>query len=62
MPIVYAQHKLQSLHELRLRDYTLIGCAVVNGDEDAADKAGMKHVRNVREEILRKIEADAKFQ
>lgn len=58
MPVVYAQHKLPLLQKLRLRDYELIGRAVVDGDEDAADAAGMKHVKNVREEILLKIRTD----
>lgn len=59
MPIVYAQHRFASLQKLRLRDYMRIGGAVMDGDEDAADAAGVDHVRNVREAILRKIEADA---
>lgn len=56
MPIVYAQHRFPSLQELRLRDYVLMGGAVVDGDEDAADAAGGKHVRNVRDEILRRAD------
>ncbi|WP_313311633.1 GntR family transcriptional regulator [Pulveribacter sp.] len=59
MPIVYAQHRFASLQKLRLRDYRQIGAAVMDGDQDAADAAGMQHVRNVREEILRKIGGDA---
>ena len=31
----------------------------MEGDQDAADAAGVQHVRNVREEILRKIGAGA---
>ncbi len=59
MPIVYAQHRFASLQKLRLRDYMRIGAAVMDGDEEGADTAGVDHVRNVREAILRKIEADA---
>lgn len=55
MPIVYAQQRLASLQKLRLRDYRAIGQAVAQGEEDAADEAGMAHVRHVREEILRKV-------
>jgi DNA-binding GntR family transcriptional regulator len=58
MPIVYAQHKFASLQKLRLRDYVLMGRAVLDADEDGADIAGMNHVRNVREEIMRKIAAE----
>ena len=53
MPIVYAQHRLASLHKLRVRDYPVIGKAVIAGDPEAADAAAMEHVRNVRGEILR---------
>jgi DNA-binding FadR family transcriptional regulator len=54
MPIVYAQQRLAGLQKLRLRDYRLIAKAVLAGDEDAADAAGMAHVRNVRELIVQK--------
>ena len=53
MPIVYAQHRLTGLQNIRLRDYLVIGQAILEGDEVAADTAGATHVRNVREEILR---------
>ena len=56
MPVVYAQHRLTALQKLRLRDYREIGDAVLAADEVAADAAGMAHVRNVREEILRKFQ------
>lgn len=55
MPIVHAQQRLGSLQKLRLRDYRAIGQAVAQGEEDAADEAGMAHVRHVREEILRTV-------
>lgn len=55
MPIVYAQHRVGNLQKLRLRDYQLISKAVLQGDEDGADKAGGAHVRNVRKEILRSL-------
>ncbi len=57
MPVVYAQYKLFSLQKLRLRDYALMGQAVIKADEDAADAAGSDHVHHVREEIRRKIDA-----
>lgn len=60
MPIVYAQHKFSSLQKLRLRDYAAIGRAVIDADEDAGDAAGIIHVRNVREEIIRKIDAESR--
>lgn len=56
MPIVYAQHRLTGLQKLRLRDYLNIGKAILEGDEVGADTAGVTHVRNVREEILRAID------
>jgi DNA-binding GntR family transcriptional regulator len=55
MPIVYAQHRLTGLQKLRLRDYLVIGKAILQGDEVGAETAGTTHVRNVREEILRAI-------
>ena len=57
MPIVYAQHRLSMLQKIRLRDYHAMGRAVLDGDELAADEAGMAHVRNVREEIFLKLNA-----
>lgn len=54
MPIVYAQHRLAGLQKLRLRDYRIIGKAVIAGDADAAEAAGVAHVLNVRELILQK--------
>lgn len=51
MPIVYAQHRLPSLLKLRLKDYRRIAAAVVAGDAEAADNAGIVHVRNVRDAI-----------
>jgi DNA-binding GntR family transcriptional regulator len=58
MPIVYAQHRLAGLQKLRLRDYRAIATAVLDGDEDGADEAGMAHVRNVRALLLRKVDED----
>jgi len=52
MPIVYAQHRLVGLQKLRLRDYRAIVAAVADGEADAADAAGMAHVRNVRDLVL----------
>ena len=56
MPIVYAQHRLTGLQKIRLRDYLIIGKAILDGDEAGADTAGVTHVRNVRVEILRGID------
>lgn len=56
MPIVYAQHRLTGLQKIRLRDYLVIGKAILEGDEVGADTAGATHVRNVREEILRAMD------
>lgn len=54
MPIVHAQHRVASLQKLRLDDYRRIGAAVLAGQEEAADAAGMAHVRHVRNEILQR--------
>lgn len=41
-----------------MRDYRAMCEAVLQGDEDAADAAGMQHVRNVREAIEAAIASD----
>jgi DNA-binding GntR family transcriptional regulator len=56
MPVVYAQHALPALQKIRLRDYAAIERAVAAGDEVAADARGMEHVRNVRQEILGRLQ------
>jgi DNA-binding GntR family transcriptional regulator len=56
MPIVYAQHRLTGLQKMRLKDYLIIGKAILEGDEVGADTAGATHVRNVRAEIIRAID------
>ena len=56
MPIVYAQHRLTGLQKIRMRDYLIIGKAIIDGNEVGADTAGITHVRNVREAILRAID------
>lgn len=53
MPVVYAQHRPASLQKVRMRDYQRMCDAVLRGDAQAADEAGMAHVRNVREAIVR---------
>lgn len=53
MPIVYAQHRPAALQQVRMRDYQAMCDAILAGDEAAADAAGMQHVRNVREVIVR---------
>ena len=57
MPIVYAQHRPSTLQKVRMRDYQAICDAVLRGDAQAADAAGMAHVQNVREAIVRQLAA-----
>lgn len=57
MPIVYAQHRPATLQQVRMRDYQAMGQAILKGDAEAADAAGMQHVRNVRAAILRRLGA-----
>lgn len=57
MPIVLAQHRLPGLQQLRVRDYRKIATAVVAGQAEAADAAGMAHVQHVREQIVRVMDA-----
>ncbi len=52
MPIVYAQHRPAALQQVRMRDYKAMCQAVLAGDENGADAAGMAHVRHVRESIV----------
>ena len=52
MPIVYAQRALPGLSKMRLEDYRTIAKAVLEGNEDAADVAGVSHVANIRSVIL----------
>lgn len=51
MPIVHAQHRLASLQQMRFADYRRIATAVLTGDPDRAEAAGMAHVQNVRQAI-----------
>jgi DNA-binding GntR family transcriptional regulator len=51
MPIVYAQYRLPSLQQLRLRDYVRIAAAVLANDVDKAEALGREHVQNVRASI-----------
>ena len=53
MPIVYAQYRPSTLQKVRMQDYQNICEEVLAGRASAADKAGMKHVQNVREAIAR---------
>ncbi len=55
MPIVYAQHRPATLQQVRMRDYQAMCQAILAGDEAAADAAGMQHVRNVRQAIVRRL-------
>jgi DNA-binding FadR family transcriptional regulator len=59
MPIVYAQHRMEGLQQIRMSDYANICTAVLAGDADRADAAGMQHVRNVQLELLRTASAAA---
>ncbi|WP_029049886.1 GntR family transcriptional regulator [Cupriavidus sp. amp6] len=52
MPIVHAQHRLASLRKMRLDDYRHIATAVLAGDPETAEAAGVAHVQNVRHAIL----------
>ncbi len=42
-----------------MHDYQAMCQAILKGDEQAADAAGMQHVRNVREAIVRRLGAPA---
>ena len=55
MPIVYAQHRPASLQKVRMTDYQTICEAVLRGDSQAADQAGMEHVKHVREAISQEL-------
>lgn len=55
MPIVYAQHRPSTLQQVRFRDYQAMCDAVLRGDAQAADEAGMAHVRNVRATIVDRL-------
>jgi DNA-binding GntR family transcriptional regulator len=59
MPIVYAQHRPSALQKVRMRDYQAMCDAVLRGDAQAADEAGMAHVRNVRAAIVRPLSGGA---
>ena len=55
MPVVYAQHRPSSLQQVRMRDYQAVCEAVLRGDADAADAAGLAHVQHVREAIVHSL-------
>lgn len=55
MPIVYAQHRPTSLQQVRMVDYQSMCKAVLRGDAQAADQAGMAHVQHVREAIVQQL-------
>lgn len=52
IPIIYAQQQVPALQNIRLTDYKHITSAVLEGDAEAADKAGARHVQNVRNALL----------
>ena len=53
MPIVYAQYRPATLQNMRMRDYQLMCEAILRGEAAAADQAGIAHVQNVRDAIIR---------
>ena len=55
MPVVYAQHRPSTLQQVRMRDYQAVCEAVLRGDADAADAAGLAHVQHVREAIVHSL-------
>lgn len=55
MPVVYAQHRPATLQTVRMRDYQAICDAVLRGNEQAADEAGIAHVQNVRDAIVQPL-------
>jgi DNA-binding GntR family transcriptional regulator len=57
MHIVHAQYRAPNLVDMRIADYRKIGAAVLKGDSKEAERAGVAHVRHVREGIDR-IAAD----
>jgi DNA-binding GntR family transcriptional regulator len=57
MPIVYAQHRLPSLQQIRLRDYQRIAAAVLMGKEKDAEALGREHVQTVRKCIQQSYES-----
>lgn len=59
MPVVYAQHRPSTLQKVRMHDYQAICDAVLRGDAQAADEAGMAHVQNVRAAIVRQLSGGA---
>ena len=59
MPIVYAQHRPSTLQKVRMRDYQAMCDAVLRGDAQAADEAGMAHVQNVRSAIIHRLSSGA---
>ncbi|EEA00313.1 transcriptional regulator, GntR family [Burkholderia sp. H160] len=48
MPIVYAQHRLPMLQQIRVRDYRRMVAVVSSGETEAAEELGRQHVQNVR--------------
>jgi DNA-binding GntR family transcriptional regulator len=47
MPIVYAQHRLPMLQQIRVRDYRRMVAVVLSGEQEAAEELGRQHVQNV---------------
>lgn len=53
VPVVYAQHRLGSLQQIRLLDYQNIAAAVLGGKLELAAAAGKSHVQRIRTEIMK---------
>jgi DNA-binding GntR family transcriptional regulator len=52
MHIIYSQFRSLRLQDLRIIDYRGISTAVSSGDASTAERAGIEHVKRVREIIL----------
>jgi DNA-binding GntR family transcriptional regulator len=59
MHIIYSQFQSPRLQDLRINDYRAIHAAVVNGDPGTAERAGLDHVKRVRNVILDLIKTTA---
>jgi len=57
MQIVYAQYRSTALQALRLADYQAICQAVIDGNSRTAEAAARRHVKRVREFILKQADA-----
>jgi DNA-binding GntR family transcriptional regulator len=58
MNIVHAQYRTPNLVSMRITDYSKIAAAILDGNSKEAERAGIAHVRHVRDAIDR-VTADA---